>query len=50
MELAVGKCVSRQEMLRLVEGLEALHLPVSPACRSMRVLSTIVAIGGEVLT
>ena len=31
-------------MLRLAGGLEALHLPLSSACRSMRVLSAIVEV------
>ena len=31
-------------MLRLAGGLEALHLPLSSTCRSMRVLSTIVEV------
>ena len=31
-------------MLRLTGGLEALHLPLSSACRSMRVLSAIVEV------
>src|SRR4051794_614262 len=44
MEVTVDKCVSGKEMLRLVGGLEALHLPLSSACRSMRVLSTIVEV------
>jgi hypothetical protein len=44
MEVTVDKCVSGEEMLRLVGGLEALHLPLSSACRSMRVLSTIVEV------
>ena len=44
MEVTVDKCVSGQKMLRLAGGLEALHLPLSSACGSMRVLGTIVEV------
>jgi hypothetical protein len=35
MAVTVDKCVGRQEMLRLLERLETLHLPFSSSCRSM---------------
>ena len=44
MEVAVDECVSGKEVLRLLAGLEALHLSFSSACGSMRVLSTIVEV------
>jgi hypothetical protein len=44
MEVSVDKSVSRSEMLCLIGGLEALHLPLSSAYRSMRVFSTIVEV------
>jgi hypothetical protein len=40
----MDNCVSGEKVLRLVGVLEALHLPLPSACRSMRVLSTIVEV------
>ena len=35
MEVTMDKCMSGEEMLRLVGRFEALHLPLSSACRPM---------------
>src|SRR4051794_36562855 len=41
-EVTIDYAVRREEPLRLGRGLEPLHLPLSPSCRPMRILGTVI--------